>query len=76
MWMSTVPSVGFCATWDILTRTWFAAGRGRGMDSLESLGDCPSETRTTSAVLESDIVIGPAEAFNDEKGGNKSRKWI
>jgi hypothetical protein len=28
------------------------------MDSLESLGDCPSETRTTSAVLAFDIVIG------------------
>lgn len=30
-------SVGFWATWETLTKSWFAAGAGMGMDCLERL---------------------------------------
>lgn len=46
------PSVGFCATCDILTSTWFDSGDGIWMSSLERFGDWPSGTRTMTAVFD------------------------
>lgn len=70
-WNFGLPSVGFCATVDTLTKTWFGARAGKGTAFCTSAGDPRLGTSTTKAFVVVWLILVVAEDINNMEDNAK-----